>query len=97
MSARDDIRHGGVLRVAGVVHVGPPARQVYWYARDARGYARGLMVEHHLAEARRAAEESDECQRRSWVSALEQLVRWVNGERDTRTADQLGLPEGEVG
>ncbi len=76
MSARDDLYHGGVLRAAGVIHVGPPARQARWYARDARAYARGLMVDHHIEQARRVALEADECQRRSWVSALEQLVRW---------------------
>lgn len=72
--------HGGVLKVAGVVHVGRAPARVRSCVRDARGYARGLMVEHHLEEARRAAEQADECQRRSWVAAIADLVRWMDGD-----------------
>lgn len=73
-----DLVHGGVFKAAGVIHVGPPAQQAGHYVRDASGYARGLMVEHYIAEARRVAAEGDECQCRSWVSALSQLLTWVN-------------------
>ena len=68
------IYHGGVIKAAGVVHVGTPTTQVRNYVSDARGYSRGLMVEHHIEEARRVAASGDECQRRSWVRAVEQLV-----------------------
>jgi len=71
------IYHGGVIKAAGVVHVGTPTTQVRNYVSDARGYSRGLMVEHHIEEARRVAASGDECQRRSWVRAVEQLARWM--------------------
>lgn len=71
--------HGGVWRTAGVIHVGSAHTRARDYARDARGYARGLMVEHHLEEARRLAQQGDECQRRSWVCAVADLARWMNG------------------
>ncbi len=71
------IYHEGVLKAAGVVHVGPPTSQARNYVRDARGYSRGLMVEHHIEQAQLAAAGSDECQRRSWVKAVEQLARWM--------------------
>lgn len=72
--------HGGVLKAAGVVHVGRAPARVRSYVRDARGYSRGLMVEHHIEEARRVARQGDECQRRSWVAAVADLVRWLNGD-----------------
>lgn len=72
--------HGGVLKAAGVVHVGTASSRVGAYARDARGYSRGLMVEHHIEEARRVARQGDECQRRSWVAAVADLVRWMHGD-----------------
>lgn len=75
-----ELRHGGVWRAAGVVHVGRAVARVAAYVRDARGYARGRMVEHYVAEARRVAEEGDECQRRSWVAAVADLVRWMNDD-----------------
>ena len=72
--------HGGVLKASGVVHVGRAPARVLSYVRDARGYARGLVVEHHLEQARLAAAGGDECQRRSWVAAVADLVRWLNGD-----------------
>lgn len=75
-----DLFHGGVFKTAGVVHVGRAPARVRSYVRDARGYARGLMVEHYLEEARRVAEQADECQMRSWVAAVESLARWMNDD-----------------
>ena len=80
MSAPQSIYHHGVLKAAGAVHVGPPHHRARLFVRDARGYSRGLMVEHHIEEARRVAREGDELQRRSWVSAVSDLARWMNGD-----------------
>jgi hypothetical protein len=77
------LTHGGVWRTAGVIHVGAPHIRARAYVRDARGYSHGLMVEHHLAEARRAVAEGDECQRRSWVAAVADLARWMNDDAST--------------
>jgi hypothetical protein len=77
MSAPASIYHRGVLRVAGVVHVGPPAAQVGHYLRDAEAYARTAQsaVERHAREARIEVEQADECHRRSLVAATVQALR----------------------
>jgi len=78
MSAPASIYHRGVLRVAGVVHVGPIVRQVGWYLRDAESYARRAegLPEHYARLARLEVEQADECHRRSLVSATVAMLTW---------------------
>lgn len=78
MSAPASIYHRGVLKVAGVVHVGPSTRQVGHYLRDAEGYARAAesAVEYHRERARLEVEQADECAQRSLVSATIAMLTW---------------------
>lgn len=78
MEVTTRIYHRGVLRVAGVVHVGTPAAQVAGYLRDAQGYADGGLRarEHALRMLREDAEQRDECARRSLISAAVAMLAW---------------------
>lgn len=78
MSAPASIYHRGVLKVAGVVHVGPPERQVGNYLRDATSYADGGLrhIEHAERELREQLMGYDECARRSLVCATVAMLTW---------------------
>lgn len=78
MSAPASIYHRGVLRVSGVVHVGPHTAQVGHYLRDAEAYADGGLRwrEHALREMAQDAERRDECARRSLVCAAVAMLTW---------------------
>lgn len=82
MSAPASIYHHGVLRSAGAVHCGPPTERARAFVVDARSYSTGHL-ERFIEEARAYAEQRDELQRRSWVCAVADLVRWMDGDTST--------------
>jgi hypothetical protein len=80
--AKEPVYHRGVLRTAGVRHVGRAHIRASLFVRDAHAYDRCALgeIDVGLERIREACEKADECARRSWVCAVADLARWLSGD-----------------